>query len=74
MKRIFAAVVAVGAGVALLGGGVAAVQAARKTMTKEERAQTRLQRQARLGKQTAKAVQGAQKGRGTDDRRRDDHL
>jgi hypothetical protein len=50
----------------LLGGGVAAVQAARKTMTKEERAQTRLQRQARLGKQKVKAVQGARKGRGTD--------
>jgi hypothetical protein len=65
MKRVLLSVVALGAGVAVL-GGVAAVQAARKAMTKEERTQVRLQRQQRLGKHVGKAVQGAKRGRSSD--------
>ena len=49
MKRLYLSVIALGAGVAVL-GGVAAVQAARKAMTQQERTQVRLQRQQRLGK------------------------
>jgi len=64
MKPVFAGAVALGVGVALV-GGVVAVQAARKVMTKEERAQVRLERQARLGKHLGKPVQGAQAGRST---------
>lgn len=66
MKRVFAGVVVVGAGIALL-GGVAAVNAARKAMTKGERAQVRLERQKRLGIHPAKAAKAARRqGRGTD--------
>jgi hypothetical protein len=65
MKRVLLSVVALGAGVAVL-GGVAAVQAARKAMTKEERAQVRQERQQRLGKHVARAVQGAKRGRTSD--------
>jgi hypothetical protein len=65
MKRVFAGVIVVGAGIALL-GGVAAVSAARKAMTKQERAEVRLQRQKRLGVK-AKPTQAARRqGRGTD--------
>lgn len=66
MKRMVAGVVAVGAGIALL-GGVAAVSAARKAMTKEERAQVRLQNQQRTGKQVRTVTPGARRqGRGTE--------
>jgi hypothetical protein len=65
MKRIFAAVVTVGAGVAL-SGGVAAVQAAKNAMTREERAQLRLQRQQRHGKRIAKAIQEPRQARSAD--------
>jgi hypothetical protein len=65
MKRVFAGVVVVGAGIALL-GGVAAVNAARKAATKEERAQVRLQRQKRLGIKPKPAQAARRQGRGTD--------
>jgi len=59
MKRVWATVIAVGAGVALL-GGTSAVQAARKTTTKEQRAQVRQQRQQ--GKKPARVGRGVPKG------------
>jgi hypothetical protein len=66
MKRLYLSVIALGAGVAVL-GGVAAVQAARKAMTQQERTQVRLQRQQRLGKHVGRTVQGAKRGpRGSD--------
>ena len=60
MKRLVAGVVVVGAGIALL-GGVAAVSAARKAMTKEERAQVRLQNRQRTGKEVRTVKPGARR-------------
>ena len=67
MKRMYVAVIAAGAGIALL-GGVAAVQAARKAATtKAERAQIRLERQKRLGHHVTKAQHGKRPaGKSTD--------
>lgn len=66
MKRGLAALVAVGAGVALLGGGVA-VQAAKKTMSLDERAKVRLERQAKYGKRVNRPLPaGTRKPRGAD--------
>ena len=65
MKRVVAGVVAVGAGIALL-GGVVAVQAARKALTKDERAQIRIQRQQRLGVHPKQAQKARRAGKSTD--------
>ena len=65
MKRVVAGVVAVGAGIALL-GGVAAVQAARKALTKDERAQIRVQRQQRLGVHPKQVQKARRQGKSTE--------
>jgi hypothetical protein len=63
---MYVAVIAVGAGIAML-GGVAAVQAARKAATtKAERAQVRLERQKRLGKHVRKAGSVKRQGKSPD--------